>query len=82
MTMAIFTADKAKFFPIHILGPQPNGKNGTWLFVAVDNPPENLSGLNSYATSPQSLRLWCTNIVGIAICTPGGRTTFLICISL
>uniref|UniRef100_A0A7N0VET3 Uncharacterized protein n=1 Tax=Kalanchoe fedtschenkoi TaxID=63787 RepID=A0A7N0VET3_KALFE len=52
--MAILASKTAKFWPMQILGPQENGINLTWPWVALDSPSENLSGLNSLASSPQS----------------------------
>ena len=43
---AILVSIRAKFWPTHILGPPPNGKNDTWPFVAFEMPSKNLSGLN------------------------------------
>nr|AAM63597.1 unknown [Arabidopsis thaliana] len=40
---------------MQILGPHPKGKKQTWFFVAFAIPSLNLSGLNSAASSPQSL---------------------------
>ncbi|KAK7850289.1 glutathione s-transferase f10 [Quercus suber] len=37
---------------MHILGPQPNGKNDAWPFVAFEMPSENLLGLNCFASHP------------------------------
>ena len=37
---------------MHILGPQPNGKNDAWPFVAFEMPSENLSRLNCFASHP------------------------------
>ncbi|KAF7822559.1 cytochrome P450 CYP72A219-like [Senna tora] len=54
----IFASSIAKFCPMHILGPHPNGKNETWPLVAFDTPSENLSGLNSFTSSPHNSRSW------------------------
>uniref|UniRef100_A0A7N1A6R3 Uncharacterized protein n=1 Tax=Kalanchoe fedtschenkoi TaxID=63787 RepID=A0A7N1A6R3_KALFE len=54
MAKPILASNRAKFCPMQILGPPPNGRNVTLPLVALDTPSENLSGLNSLASLPQS----------------------------
>ena len=44
---------QSHFCPMQIRGPPPNGKYDSLPFVAFETP-ENLSGANSFALSPQS----------------------------
>ncbi|RWR97378.1 hypothetical protein CKAN_02680700 [Cinnamomum micranthum f. kanehirae] len=54
MAKATFASIRAKFCPIHTRGPQLNGKNTSCFFDACATPSENLSGLNSSTSSPQT----------------------------
>ena len=61
---------------MHIRGPHPNGKNETWPLVAFETPSANLSGLKSFASSPQSSWSWWTRIAGMETWTPAGKIKF------
>lgn len=64
MAKAILASIMAKVWPIQVLGPHPKGKNANWSFDAFETPSENLSGLNSSASSPQSSGSWWMSNVG------------------
>ena len=57
----------------HIRGPHPKGKKETWPVLAFEIPFENLFGLNSNVSSPQSSWSWWTRTVGKQIITPAGN---------
>ncbi|GMP66177.1 hypothetical protein CsSME_00026638 [Camellia sinensis var. sinensis] len=60
---------------MHIRGPPLKGKNVPWPFVAFVIPSENLSGLNSNASSPQISGSCWIAITGNVNSTPAGRTS-------
>ncbi|ERM97989.1 hypothetical protein AMTR_s00117p00129740 [Amborella trichopoda] len=74
MANAILASVNAKFFPMQILGPYPNGKKAKGCLAAFDTPSENLSGRNSSASSPQISRSWWIMSIGRTRWTPAGKS--------
>ncbi|MFS8000925.1 hypothetical protein Hanom_Chr13g01184301 [Helianthus anomalus] len=61
---------------MHIRGPPPNGiYKPSPGFVAFETPSENLSGLNSLASSPQISLSWWKNNVFSWMIVPAGNVT-------
>ncbi|KAI9126925.1 hypothetical protein K1719_002521 [Acacia pycnantha] len=55
----ILASTKAKFGPTQIRLPSPNGKYACGYLHASEIPPSNLSGLNSFTSSPQISTFVC-----------------------
>jgi hypothetical protein len=52
MHIAIFASSNAKFWPMQMRGPQPNGRKAPGSLDDLEIPSANLSGLNSCASLP------------------------------
>jgi len=61
-----------KFLPMHILPPNPKGRNPILCLHPPYKLPLNLSGLNSFASSPHSLGSWCMATTSIHMLVPFG----------
>lgn len=52
MARASLACKMAKFWPMHVRTPRPNGMNATGCLAARATPSANRAGLNSFASLP------------------------------